>query len=364
MRNRSEMTSAATVKKRKTIKRPLAVLATVVIAALLIIGIAIIVIDPFLHFHGPIKGLQYSLLDERYENDGIARHYDYEAMITGTSMTQNFKASQMEKLWGVETIKTSFSGASYHELTAHMERAIGYNPGLKYIVCSLDGSRLFTEWDWNSYPDIPEYLYDDKILNDVNYIWNKDVIVKAINNINYTRAGNKTPDMDEYGAWYKWADFSEETAMSAYVKQEFTRKTVLSEDDIRMIEENISNNYLRLANENPDVTFYFFLPPYSSLYWKNVNEKGELIRQTDGEKYAISLLLTAPNIEVYGFEGLTDITTDLDNYQDTLHYGPWINEKIMNDIHDGNNRLTPNNYEEYFEHLKEIYRESDGTSFS
>ena len=60
---------------------------------LIIIGAATAVIDPFLHYHLPLKGLEYPLLDERYQNDGIARHFSYDAIITGTSMTQNFKPS-------------------------------------------------------------------------------------------------------------------------------------------------------------------------------------------------------------------------------------------------------------------------------
>ena len=53
------------------------------------VAAATVVIDPFLHYHGPLAGLEYPLLDERYQNDGIARHFSYDALITGTSMTQN-----------------------------------------------------------------------------------------------------------------------------------------------------------------------------------------------------------------------------------------------------------------------------------
>ena len=65
----------------------------VVISGLLILlslaGGMVYVIDPYLHYHKPLESLQYPLKDERYINDGIARNYEYEAMITGTSMTQN-----------------------------------------------------------------------------------------------------------------------------------------------------------------------------------------------------------------------------------------------------------------------------------
>ena len=91
---------------------------------ILMVALVTMVIDPYLHYHKPWKVLEYPLKDERYINDGIARNYEYEAMITGTSMAQNFKASQMEELWQVPTIKTAYSGATFHELNKSIRRAI------------------------------------------------------------------------------------------------------------------------------------------------------------------------------------------------------------------------------------------------
>ena len=81
---------------------------------LMLVGVTAF-IDPFLHYHAPLSFLEYPLKDERYQNNGIAKNYDYDAMITGTSMTQNFKASDFETLWGVKTVKTSYSGATYQK---------------------------------------------------------------------------------------------------------------------------------------------------------------------------------------------------------------------------------------------------------
>lgn len=90
------------------------------------VAAATVVIDPFLHYHGPLAGLEYPLLDERYQNDGIARHFSYDALITGTSMTQNFKPSEFDALWGAEAVKIAFSGASYREVDENVRRALTY----------------------------------------------------------------------------------------------------------------------------------------------------------------------------------------------------------------------------------------------
>ena len=51
-------------------------------AILLLVTIFTMVIDPFLHYHEGQDFLEYPLKDERYQNDGIARHYEYDSIIT------------------------------------------------------------------------------------------------------------------------------------------------------------------------------------------------------------------------------------------------------------------------------------------
>jgi hypothetical protein len=54
--------------------------------------------------------------DERYLNDGIVKHFDYDSIITGTSMTQNFRASEFDELFKAHCVKVPLSGASYREI--------------------------------------------------------------------------------------------------------------------------------------------------------------------------------------------------------------------------------------------------------
>ena len=50
---------------------------------------------------------------------------------TAASPSENFKASELDKLFKVNTVKTSFSGASYKEINDVLERALGHNPNIK-----------------------------------------------------------------------------------------------------------------------------------------------------------------------------------------------------------------------------------------
>lgn len=314
------------------------------------------VIDPFLHFHGPLADLQYPLKDERYVNDGIARHYEYEAVITGTSMTQNFKPSEFEKLWGVPAIKVAYSGASYHELNAGIRRVLGYNPNVQYVVCSMDGNKLIYPATEDEYEGYPDYLYDNNPLNDVYYLLNKEVVPKTIAVLNYTRAGNETPTMDEYGNWGQYKVYGKETVLGTFTLMEETQdEIVLSKEELQMVKDNVTQNFLQTALEHPKTEFYLFFPPYSVYYWDALRRTGQMDAQLEAEKMAVELLLEAENIHIFSYADRIDITGNLDNYTDTIHYGEWINSEMLQWMYAGEGKLTKENYAEFFERVRELY---------
>lgn len=341
-------------------KKWLTTVLVIVGVAVIILVSAVIVIDPYLHFHAPLKGLSYSFNNSRYVDDGINRHYDYDALITGTSMCANFRASQLEELIGCTAVKTTFFGSSYHELAANMERAIKHQPKLKYIVCSFDPNNLSTKADVDNYSGYPTYLYDDNVLNDVYYVFNKDVLIQTLNVINYTRAGNKTPDFDEYERFDYYYEFGKEAVLSRYNRAEKCDLAVsFSEQNKLLISENVVNNYVRLAKENPEVEFYFFLPPYSCLYWDSLVQTNQIDFVIEAERYGASLMLGVDNLHLYGFETLFEITTDLNRYMDSLHYDAAVNELILDNMVNGVNELTYDNIDEYFDTIAAFYAEYD-----
>ena len=85
------------------------------LVAMIIIGGFVYVIDPYFHYHKPFFSY-FKLDNQRYQNDGIAKNFDYDAIITGTSMTENFKTSEFDELFNVKSVKMSFSGGSFKEI--------------------------------------------------------------------------------------------------------------------------------------------------------------------------------------------------------------------------------------------------------
>lgn len=323
---------------------------------LLCLALSTIVIDPFLHYHEPLSFLEYPLKDERYQNDGIARHYQYDSIITGTSMSQNFKCSEFDALWDAKSVKIAYSGATFHELNDNLKRAFSYHPDIRYVVCSLDGSRINHPAEQDEYTGYPEYLYDENFFNDVSYFLNKEVIPRTLAVINYTRAGEVTPDRDMYGNWSQYKSFGAEVVLKNFTPLPISEEEIfITEEDVERITENITQNFLKTALEHPDTEFYFFFPPYSICYWESLVRSKQIGIQLEAQKLTTRLLLTAGNVHVFDFSNRTDIIENLDNYTDPLHYSDCVNSEILNCIRNGEQELTLENVERYYGEIRLLY---------
>ena len=331
----------------------------VMITVLVILGLIVfftIEIDPFLHYHAPQKGLEYPLKEERYINDGLARHYEYSAIITGSSTSQNFKASQFEEIWGEQTIKITYAGGTFAEINGGLERAFTYNDSIQYVLWGLDVTQINVSKDAFRYDGIPTYLYDNNPFNDVYYLLNKDVIVKTIAVLNYTRSGQKTTTMDDYASWYPYASYGRKKVLAGLIDySSFTEEYQLSESDRTNIEENVRTNILQTALDHPETEFLVFYSPPSGAFWYGMVQSKQLHAQLEAEKMCTQILLEAENIHVYGYADCIEMTTNLDNYMDTLHFSEKISENIMNWIHVGKGKITKENYLTYYSQVEKLY---------
>lgn len=140
--------------KKYTVWMVVTILLTVMVLAC-IVAITVY-IDPFFHYHKPLEGYAYPLNNVqvpgsgdrtfglREQNDGIVRHFDYDSIICGTSMTENFKASQADAIFDADFVKVPLSGASYREshdifsgLTVPGKTCVMLSEALTIVCCLI-----------------------------------------------------------------------------------------------------------------------------------------------------------------------------------------------------------------------------------
>lgn len=317
----------------------------------------IVTIDPFFHYHKPLPQVAYTLDNSRYQNDGLARRMEYDILITGTSMVSNFKTTQCDELFGGRSIKTPFHGASLCEINNHVDAAIAANPKLHTVIRCLDQGNLLQEKDYISYEGIPDYLYDNNLFNDAEYFLNKKVFILADTVRMDTADGKAMTSFDEYMNWQGDYAFGREAVLEKYDRPGKTEHHKrLTDEERACVLANIRQNVTRTAQENPDVTFYYFFAPYSICYWDvEIMQQGKLEWYMDLLETSINEIVACENIKLFGYDDNTELICDLNRYQDQLHYDEDVNASLLEWMKDGKGLLTKDNYKEYLETLYEFY---------
>ncbi len=321
-------------------------------------------IDPYFHYHGPVEGRPYAMYGsgsyEKYYNDGIGKHFKYDAMITGSSVTENFKATQVEILWQCTAVKTCFAGGTLKEVDEHIKRSLAANDGVKMIIRGIDENKLLKEKDGMP-KNAPTYLYDKNVFNDVNYLFNKDTWLTPLRrNFQMMKYDYISTNFDQYSNWSMSATFSKERTLDNYARPEkAAQKTELTPELLTQIQGNIEQNVAATVRDNPNVTFYYFLTPSSICQWDEWNQTGVLECQLVAERMLIEELLKYENVRLFGYSDRFDIITNLDNYMDVEHFSDEINDLLIGLMYAGEGRLTKDNYMEYINKISLYYMNYD-----
>lgn len=342
--------------------------------ALSVLGYCVYRVDPFFHYHKPDTDTYFYPLEgesERNLNDGILKHFDYDAVITGTSMVENFKTSEMDSLFGTNSVKVPFSGGSYKEVNDALKTALSYNENLKMVVRCLDMNYFFDDKDRmrDDLGEYPTYLYDKNPFNDVKYLFNYDVLWERTRSMIADSVSGRTAggitSFDTYGRWQYNNTFGADTVFPTGVPEyDPQEEATLTEEDKETLRVNVEQNITSLAEKYPDVQFYYFFSPYSIFWWQQQVANGNLTRQLEAEKYVISLILQVENIHLFSFNNRSDIIADLNNYTDITHYGMWVNSLILHWLYTGEYQLTEDNYLSYCQEEADFFSAYDYSSMA
>lgn len=340
------------------------------ILILIVIAAAVIYIDPYFHYHYPHSDkYKYALAGERNINHGILEHFQYDALIIGTSMTQNFRTTEMDNLFGTRSVKVPFPGATFKEIDENIAHAIDKNPDLRIVVRALDYDMLFYGKD-DMRTDLgryPEYLYDENIFNDVEYIFNRSVVFEYVGKAVSNRIRGTAPGIDSFDDYSRWDIYYSFGPDCIYPSKNLVLSSVgspvyLSPAEEQSVRENVQANVVSLAEANPEIDFYYFFTPYSAAWWQNKLESGQIQMVFRAEQIAVEEILKCENIKLFSLSDDADVCMDLNNYKDPTHYAPWINSLFLKLMRDERCILTEDNYLQRLDAQHSLYTEFDYNS--
>ena len=323
-----------------------------VLAVIVCIAGIVVVFDPFYHYHKPWFGLKEVLNDKEYQCVGTLRNFDYNALLVGSSVMENNNNAWYDEAYGVKSIKAIRSYGATADLCYLVDVAYEKHD-IDYVFYNIDPSSLIADAETTyEATGCPMYLYDKNPLNDVKYLFNKDVLFEKIP---YQVANSFIGDYDEglsYN-WAKWKEFNEGMTLGLY----YRKKNVEPMMPENAYEDKVKKNIELLTSEvknHPDTKFIFFYPSYSMLWWDGVYRSGERDAYIYSEKMMTKELLKYDNVRVFCFQDEEDVVTDLDNYMDSIHFSPDINKLMLDKMIKGENELTNSNYEKRLNEVKDF----------
>ena len=334
-----------------------AIVIAIALLMLLCMGM-VIVVDPFFQYHKPLKGFPYKVDNQLSNNAGMAKTFDYDSILTGSSMVSNFDLDSLRLKTGSNTIKVNYNGAYPKDIANILEYVFDEHKDLKTVYFGMDIYSYNSETEEVKYP-FPAHLYDDNLINDVSYLFNKDVLVQYI--IEPLRFPSQKTDLSRvYMMEYDDSQYSRDWVLSNY---KIADKVTLTEDEVaqkyQLLDENLEKNLIPFIEGHKDTKFVVFYPPYSILYWHNKNLEGWYDIILNEYKIVTERLLEYDNVEVYCFSDAWDQVTDLDNYVDYIHQHARVNEYIMDCFLNGSHRITKENVDEVTDSLKAYLDEFD-----
>lgn len=296
-------------------------LVAAVLALLLLCAAVVLVLDPAFQYHLPLPGVEPVYSNERYQNAGLLKNEDYDALIIGSSTTSNFRASWFDELFGGKTLKASFPGGTFGDFDTALETAYATHT-IDTVYWSLDPKLLAS--DPVDSHEMPAYLYDFNRFNDFKYLFNKDILLELCGTTALATLTRQHADLDTAFTWETGKQFGLQTAIASYERP----KDCGEQYDRYLFDTERRKNWDILdkwIDGHPETTFYLYFPPYSTLYLDSIIREGKV------ESLMFLLYDTAnrykdkPNVRFYSFMEHNGITTNYDNYTDMVHYKSEIN---------------------------------------
>ena len=312
--------------------------------------------DPFYQYHEPFLGMKAVLNDRDNQMPGTIRNFQYDTLLVGSSVAENFDTDYLDSRYGCKALKVIRASGSVADLLYYVERAESERE-LRDIFWCLDLFSLNAPVEVTLYgDDIPRYLHTKTVLDDLPYVFNKEILFEKIP----ATVVSSIKGINTGGQAYNWAsdkDFSAAGAMRFYDRPADLEENVVQADITEEYADTVRKNVELLSEQlsaHPEIRYHFMLPPYSMLWWDCAWVNGQEKEPFYVLEQVLPVLLSFDNAEVFYFQAHDEIICNLDNYMDMIHYSPEINRWMLESVQEGADRLDEKNWESAIEDMREL----------
>jgi hypothetical protein len=282
-------------------------------------------VDPLQYYRRAAFQPEFST-SARYQNPGLARNYDYDTVILGTSVSLGYDLGDLAARTGWRPLNLAMSGALPHEQWLLLQLALRTGR-VKRVLWDLNYEYFGGNPDATSDYDgaFPAYLYDTNPITKLpNYLLNIDV-TKASLRILLGLIRHKPPPLtleDLTALRHKvagaavvrksWDNAHHITWPVAQHPEEFAPEKT---------ETNFDRNMLSVIQAHPEVTWDLWFPPLSPAYqaimrlqmpaaWEDMFAWKRYIQVETG---------SLPQVRLHDFQAYQPIVSNPEHYTDMVH---------------------------------------------
>jgi hypothetical protein len=318
-------------------------------------------VDPFQQYRVPSSyAPRFYYSYQRYENPGIARHYDFDRAIVTSSFMENVSGSEVDRAFGRgKTFNLAFSALTAYEARKLLESVLAHGK-VKEVIYDVDYNSFSGDVNRTGIPDpLPLYLYDERRWNDYPYLLSIATLRKSANILLGRHEIGYREDRDTPWYWGDTAEFSVKSVVEHLDFRDLNKRFKQPPRTMDGMMASFDKNLAPLVRDHPDVKFIFVWPPYSILVWADFRQRAQLDLSLEFKKRFVDVLSKYPNVRIQDFQERTDWITRLDEYRDMYHFSPRISSALVTEIGAGHDLLTPQNVDERNRTLREMALSAD-----
>ena len=313
-------------------KKWIAYFSITTITIFLLMIVVVYVFDPFFQFRVKENNIYFI---SPYNSTGLVNNYNYDTLIIGSSMTQNFDMNLCRELLSCNPLHIAIQAISAPEIIELMHDAYSVKKADTFYIC-IDFYLFETE-----NPSIKHFFQEDS-LSKLRYMLSNEVwfhylpldigigLFRSMG-ISLPEVINTNTDIDTYGYWGDDFTYSEDIVIENYLSNNYSVSDVNLTGLYERMKKNIDGFFEELDFKNGKLNFFF--PPYSSLFWCNAQNCGYYEDFLKAKKYFVQ------KANIYDFQS-ADFTMNLNNYKDTSHYSPRINDLMVESFAKGDYIIT------------------------
>lgn len=303
----------------------------------------LLIVDPMGVIGNKLHDKAFYIKEMRFQAASVINSVEFDGVVLGTSMAENFKLNELGSILGGSFINISVEGSLLRERKIILDYALKTR-NISNVIMSLDGmtsrqlNQGVAEASWS-------YLYNAYRIDDLLLYTNrkyskyihchpdfKNVIVskffgrcpdfKIRSNLNnLVEWESSLVHQNKFGGLDKWAENFDNPQIKSAIKKISSVHKNFGEEGVVYDALAFDKNILKAARENPDIKFHLFFPPYLVHYWaieRIVHERGyrsylEAVRQS------VEMSSSLENVNVYWFMD-QDFIREVKNYKDLTHY--------------------------------------------